>query len=150
MLKLKMIKYGLKTKLNFCPDIHFGTLQFLRVKHVKLSTLDLHLQLQCQGNKHRWISYLSRVTQNGPWVILFYQNVNFTVFWIYIILRLVREKFSRINVKISLLWGHKHGVYTTASFLANMTSWCSRNDTQIFTSVIFIWNHIYLTVTVRL
>ena len=43
---------------------------------------------------------------------------------------------SRMAVKISFLWGHKHGVHATASFSANGTSWCSRNDTQIFTSVI--------------
>ena len=34
----------------------------------------------------------------------------------------------------SFLWGHKHGVYAAVSFSANVTSWCSRNDMQIFTS----------------
>ena len=54
----------------------------------------------------------------------------------YIILRLVCEPLSWITVNISFLWGHKHGIYAASSFSANVKSWCSRNDTQIFTSVI--------------
>ena len=62
----------------------------------------------------------------------------------YIILRLVFENFIRIAVKISFLWDPKHGVYATASFSANVTSVCSRNDMQIFTSVILYMNIIYI------
>ena len=62
----------------------------------------------------------------------------------YIILRLFCETFSRIAVKISFLWGHKHGVYAAALFSANVTSWCSRNDTHIFTSVILYINIIFI------
>ena len=63
----------------------------------------------------------------------------------YIILRLpvVWETFSRIAVKISFLWDHKHGVYAAASFSANVTSWCSR-DTPIFTSIILYINIIFI------
>ena len=48
--------------------------------------------------------------------------------------------FSRIALKISFLWSAKYGVYAAASFLVNVTSWCSRNDTQNFTSVILYLN----------
>ena len=62
----------------------------------------------------------------------------------YIILRLVCENFSRINVKISSLWDPKHGVYAAASFSANVTSECSRSETRILTSVILFMNIIYV------
>ena len=62
----------------------------------------------------------------------------------YIILRLICERFSRIAVKISFLWGHKHGIYAAVPFPANGTSWCSRNDTNIFTSVILYINIIFI------
>ena len=62
----------------------------------------------------------------------------------YIILRLVCENFSRIAVTIGFLWGHKHSVYAAASFSANVTSWCSRHDTQIRTSVILHMNIIFI------
>ena len=61
----------------------------------------------------------------------------------HIILRLVRENFSRIAVKISFLWGPKHGVYATASFSANVTSGCSSKDNKMLTSVILYMNIIY-------
>ena len=60
----------------------------------------------------------------------------------YIIFRLVCETLSRIAVKISFLWGHKHGVYAAVSFSANVTSWCSRNDTNIFNFV-----NLYINIT---
>ena len=63
----------------------------------------------------------------------------------YIILRLVCENFSRIAVKISFLWGLKNDVYAAASFSANVTSWCSHSDTQIFTSVNLHMNIIFIT-----
>ena len=56
------------------------------------------------------------------------------------ILRLVSENFSWIYVKISFLRGPKHGVYAAESISTNVTSWCSRNNTQIFTSVILYMN----------
>ena len=62
----------------------------------------------------------------------------------YIILRLVCETFSRIAVSIRFLWGHKYGVYAAASFSANVTSWCSRNGTKMFTSVILYINIIFI------
>ena len=62
----------------------------------------------------------------------------------YIILKLVSENFSRITVKISFLWGPKHGVYAAASFSANVTLWCSRTDAQIFTSIILYMNIIFI------
>ena len=62
----------------------------------------------------------------------------------YIVLRLVFENFSRIAVKISFLWGPKHGVYAAASFSANVTSVCSCNNPQIFTSIILYMNIIYI------
>ena len=65
----------------------------------------------------------------------------------YIILRLVCETFSKIDVKISFLRGHKHGVYAAASFSAKVTSWCSRNDTHILTSVILYINIIFRVIT---
>ena len=62
----------------------------------------------------------------------------------YIILKVVCENFSRITVKISLLWNPKHEVYAAASFSANVTSRFSCNDTQIFTSVILHMNIIFI------
>ena len=62
----------------------------------------------------------------------------------YIIFRSVCETFSRIAWKINFLWGHKHVVYAVASFSANVASWCSRNDTHIFTSVILYLNIIFI------
>ena len=62
----------------------------------------------------------------------------------YIILRLVCETFSRIAVTISFILGHKHGVYAAASFAANVTSWCSRNDKKNFTSVFLYINIIFI------
>ena len=62
----------------------------------------------------------------------------------YIILILVCETFSRIDVKKSFLWGHKHGVYAAASFSVNVTSWCTPKDMQIFTSVILYINVIFI------
>ena len=50
---------------------------------------------------------------------------------------------SWIAVKIRFLLGPLHDVYAT-SFSANVTSWCSRDDTQIFTSVIFYMNIIFI------
>ena len=61
-----------------------------------------------------------------------------------IILKLVCETFSRITVKISFQWGHKHGVYAAASFSANVTSWCSRYDTHVLTSIILHTNIIFI------
>ena len=61
----------------------------------------------------------------------------------YIILKVVCENFSRITVKISFLWDHKHEVYAAASFSANVTRF-SCNDTQIFTSVILHMNIIFI------
>ena len=63
----------------------------------------------------------------------------------YIIWRQVCETFSRIAVKRSFLWGHKHAAYAAASFSANVTSWCSGNDTQIFASGILYINIIFIT-----
>ena len=62
----------------------------------------------------------------------------------YIILRLVCENFSRIPVKISFLWGPKYGIYAATSFSANVTSWCSRNNMQIFAAVILHMNIIFI------
>ena len=73
--------------------------------------------------------------KKGPYGI-FYKNVYFSFFWMNIILRLVCENLSRITVIISFLWSPKHGIYAAASFSSNMTSWCSRYDTQSFISVI--------------
>ena len=60
------------------------------------------------------------------------------------ILRLVCENFRRTAVKISFLWGPKHDIYAAVPFSANVTSWYSRNDMQIFTSVIFYMNIIFI------
>ena len=54
----------------------------------------------------------------------------------YIILRWICEILSRIAVKISFLWGCKHGVYAIASFTASVTSWYLPNGLQNFTSFI--------------
>ena len=81
--------------------------------------------------------------KKGPWRI-FYQNVYFSIFWMYIIFRLFCEIFSKLAVKISFLWGPKHVEYATASFSSNVTSWCSRNDTHFFTSVILHMNIIFI------
>ena len=67
----------------------------------------------------------------------------------YIILRLVCQTFKRIAIKISFLWGHKHGVYATALFSVNVTSWCSRNDKHSFTSVILYINIIFIAQWLR-
>ena len=40
----------------------------------------------------------------------------------YIIFRLVCETFSRKAVKITFLWGHKHGVDAAGSLSANVTA----------------------------
>ena len=70
----------------------------------------------------------------------FYQNVYFSIFWMYIILRLVLENFSRIAGKISFSWGPKHDIYAEASFSADVMSWFLRNDTLIFTSFMLYMN----------
>ena len=57
---------------------------------------------------------------------------------------LVCENFRRIAVTISFLLGPRHGKYAGASFSANMTSWCSCNNKQIFTSVILHMNIIFI------
>ena len=62
----------------------------------------------------------------------------------YIILRLVCENFNSIAVEISFLRGPKNGVYAAALYLANVTSGCSRNDTEIVTSVILYIDIIYI------
>ena len=61
-----------------------------------------------------------------------------------IILRLVCETFSRIAVKISFLCGPQHGIYRATSFSANVTSWCSRDNTQNFSSAILYMNIIFI------
>ena len=61
-----------------------------------------------------------------------------------IILRLICEILSRIAVKISFLWGHKHCVYAAASFAATDTSWYLRNDMQNCTFVILYMNIKYI------
>ena len=68
----------------------------------------------------------------------------------YIILRLVCETFSRIDVKISFLRGPKHDIYAATSFSANVTSLCSRKDAQFFYYFRYYEyeRHIYCTVTV--
>ena len=63
----------------------------------------------------------------------------------HIILRLVCEKLSWIAVKISFLWGPKHGVYAASYFSAIVTSWYLHKDTQNYTSVILYMNIILLT-----
>ena len=85
---------------------------------------------------------MSCVTQKWP-LGYFYQNVYFSFFLIYIILRLVCENFSTIAVKISFLCGPKYGVNVAAPFSANVTLRCSRNDTQMFNSVILYMDIIY-------
>ena len=62
----------------------------------------------------------------------------------YIILRLVCEIFKRIAVEISFQRGPKHGVYAAALYSADVTSGCSRNGTQIVTSVILYIDIIYI------
>ena len=87
---------------------------------------------------------MSRVTQKGPLAVFLIKMFIFAIFRMYIILRLVCENLSRKAVKISFLWGTKHGVYAAVSFSANVTSWCSRNDTQIFASNILHMNIIFI------
>ena len=65
--------------------------------------------------------------KKGPYGI-FDQNFYFSIFWMYIILRLVHEYLSSVAVKISFLWGRKHGKNAAASFSASVI--------QNFTSVI--------------
>ena len=62
----------------------------------------------------------------------------------YIILRLGCENVNRIAVEISFLRGPKHCVCSAALYSANVTSGCSRNDSQIVTSVIFHIDFIYI------
>ena len=62
----------------------------------------------------------------------------------YIILRLVCENFNRKAVEISFIRGPKHVIYAAALYLANVTSGCSRNNTQIVTSVILYIDIIYI------
>ena len=52
---------------------------------------------------------------------------------------LVFENFSRITVKISFLWGLKHGVYAAASFSANVTSWCYVMTRKFLPPLFCIW-----------
>ena len=78
---------------------------------------------------------MSRVTQKGFFGYFLSKRL-FSIFWMYIIKGFVCEKFSTIAVKISFLWGLKHSAYAAASSSANVTPWCSRSYTQIFTSVI--------------
>ena len=62
----------------------------------------------------------------------------------YIILRLVCENFSRIAVKITYLWGPKHGVYAAVSFQQIWRPDVSRNDPEIFNSFILYMNIIFI------
>ena len=45
-----------------------------------------------------------------------------------------------IAVKMSFLWGGKHGLYAAASFEASIMSWYLRNNLQNFTSDILYMN----------
>ena len=69
----------------------------------------------------------------------------FIIFKMHIIFKLVCETFSRITVKISFLWGHKHGVYAAAWFSANETSWCSRTTHTFFLLSLFCISMSYLS-----
>ena len=59
-------------------------------------------------------------------------------------LKISSENFSRIAVKINILWSPKHGVHAAALFSAIMTWGCLRNDTQIFNSIMLYINIIYM------
>ena len=64
----------------------------------------------------------------------------------HITLRLICEKFRRIAVKMSFLWGNKYGVYTAPSVSASVhvTPWCLRNNMQHFTFVISCMNMVFI------
>ena len=48
-------------------------------------------------------------------VLYFDQKVYLTIFWMYVILRLLCENLNWIDVKISFVWGPKHGKYMYAA-----------------------------------
>ena len=59
-----------------------------------------------------------------PSVLLFCFDVYFSFVWMHITLRFICENFTRISVKISVLWGPKYGEYAASSVSASVTSWC--------------------------
>ena len=78
--------------------------------------------------------------------VILIKTLIFSIYWMYIILRLICEILSRIiAVKISFLYSRKHGVYVAASFAANVTSWYLRNGMPNFTSFIFYINIICIS-----
>ena len=78
---------------------------------------------------------MSHVMQKGP-LGYFWSKCLFSIFWMHITLRLICEKFIRIAVKISFLWG----VFAATSVSASVTSLCLRNDTQNLTFIISYLN----------
>ena len=66
----------------------------------------------------------------------------FSIFWMFIILRLICEILSGIAVEIRFIWDSKHGVYGAASFIAIVTLWYLRKDMRKCTSVILYMNMI--------
>ena len=67
---------------------------------------------------------------------VFWSILNFYVFWMYFMLRLISENLSTLAVKISFLLGRKHGVCTAQSFVTSVMLWYIRNNMQKFTSII--------------
>ena len=63
----------------------------------------------------------------------------------YIILRLICKILSWIAVKISFLWGHKHGVYAVVSFPTSVISWYLHKDMQKFYFCYFVYGYISLS-----
>ena len=83
--------------------------------------------------------YHMYVTEKGPLAYFFSLKCLYFYFLNVHYFKIILWNCSRIAVTIGFLWGPQHSVYAAASFSANVTLWCSRNDTQLFTSVICIW-----------
>ena len=91
-----------------------------------------------------WLTlYEPRHTKRALRVILM-KNVYFSIFWIYIILRLICGILSKLAVKINFLRACLHGVYAATSLAASVTSRCLSNDIQNATSVILYINIIFI------
>ena len=103
----------------------------LKVTKIYIVSL-CQFQNQCNGI---WLSSkLFKPRHEKMALRVFLSKWFFSFFWVYIILRLVCENFMQI-------------VYTWSSFSANVTTWCSCNDTQIvklFLSFNWIWTSYWL------
>ena len=120
---------------------NYGSVSKTVVSSAPIKAIHNFLKIQYAQDKNIWA--VSR--KKGPNGI-FYQIIDYYIFWMYIILRLISEMLSTIASKRSFLWRRQDFVCVICS---KCTSWYLRNGMQQFTSVILYMNIIF-SLSVRL